>query len=58
MCYDLTNEIIGALPLYKIRESYLVERKYRPSERLIEALQKYYEDKEYKEVIAFKEEKC
>ncbi len=56
--YDLTNKIIGAIPLYKIRDSYLVERKYKPSESLINTLQKYYEEKEYDTVVSFEEELC
>ena len=45
--YDLTNKVIGAIPLCLIRDSYLVERKYKPSEKLIEQLQEYYENEEY-----------
>ena len=56
--YDLTDRVIGAIPLYKIRESYLVERKYKPSGQLIEILQQYYESREYDKVIAYEEEPC
>ncbi len=56
--YDLTNKIVGAIPLSKIRNSYVVERKYKPSERLISTLQNYYEEKEYDRVIAYEEELC
>ena len=51
--YDLTNKIIGAIPLYKIKAPYLVERKYKPSENLINMLQKYYEDVEYDTITKY-----
>ena len=54
--YDLTNEVIGAIPLYKIRDSYLVERKYSPSDRMLALLQKYYENREYSDIIPYEEE--
>lgn len=54
--YDLTNKVIGAIPLCKIRDSYLVERKYKPSEKLIGLLQEYYENEEYDRVISYEEE--
>ncbi|MBQ8689958.1 MAG: hypothetical protein IJ515_06315 [Clostridia bacterium] len=54
--YDMTNKVIGAIPLCKIRDSYLVERKYKPSEKLIDLLQEYYENKEYDKVIPYEEE--
>lgn len=58
IAYDLTSKIIGAIPLCKVRDSYLVERKYKPSQTLIDALQKYYENKEYGETISFEEALC
>lgn len=54
--YDLTNKVIGAIPLCKIRDSYIVERKYKPSPKLIEILQEYYENEEYDNVISYEEE--
>lgn len=54
--YDLTNKVIGAIPLCKIRDSYLVESKYKPSDKIISLLQKYYEDEEYDKVISYEEE--
>ena len=54
--YDITNKVIGAIPLCKIRDSYLVERKYKPSDELIALLQEYYENEEYDKVIAYEEE--
>ncbi len=54
--YDLTNKVAGAIPLCKIRDSYLVERKYKPSEKLIGLLQEYYENEEYDKVISYEEE--
>ena len=56
--YDLTNKMIGAIALHKIRDSYVVERKHTPSASLIATLQKYYEDKEYSEIVSFEEEVC
>lgn len=56
--YDLTNKVIGAIPLYKIRDSYLVERKYQPTKLLIDILQKYYEENEYDKFISFEEKPC
>ena len=52
----MTNKMIGAIPLCKIRDSYIVERKYKPSEKLIELLQEYYENEEYDKVISYEEE--
>lgn len=54
--YDITNKVIGAIPLCKIRDSYIVERKYKPSDKLIELLQSYYENEEYDNVIFYEEE--
>ncbi len=56
IAYDLTRGVIGTIPLHKVRDSYLVERKYNPSESLIDALQKYYENYQYDEAIMFKED--
>lgn len=53
--YDMTNKVIGAIPLCKIRDSYVVERKYKPSDKLIEILQEYYENEEYDKVIDYEE---
>ena len=54
--YDMTNKVIGAIPLCKIRDSYLVERKYKPSENLIGLLQEYYESEEYDKVKPYEED--
>ncbi len=53
--YDITNKVIGAIPLCMIRDSYLVERKYKPSENLIEVLQRYYENEEYDKIVFYEE---
>lgn len=53
--YDMTNKVIGAIPLCKVRDSYLVESRYRPSDKLIELLQEYYENEEYDKVIFYEE---
>ena len=54
--YDLTNKVIGAIPLCMIRDSYVVERKYKPSEKLVNLLQEYYENEEYDKVFSYEEE--
>lgn len=56
--YDLTNKVIGAIPLHKIRDSYLVERKYQPTLQLIDTLQRYYEENEFDKYIPFEEKSC
>ena len=53
--YDLTSKAIGAIPLCMIRDSYIVERKYKPSDRLVDLLQQYYENEEYDKVISYEE---
>ena len=53
--YDLTSKAIGAIPLCMIRDSYVVERKYKPSDRLVDLLQQYYENEEYNKVISYEE---
>ena len=54
--YDMTNKVIGALPLCMVRDPYLVERKYKPSEKLVAILQEYYENEDYDKVVAYEEE--
>ena len=54
--YDMTNNVIGAIPLCIVRDTYLVERKFKPSEKLIGLLQEYYENEEYDKVIPYMEE--
>ncbi len=56
IAYDMTNKAIGAIPLCMVRDSYVVERKYKPSENLIDLLQQYYENEEYDSVISYEEE--
>ena len=56
--YNLSNGIIEALPLYKVRDYFIVERKFKPSPALITALQKYYEDGQFGERVEYKEELC
>lgn len=53
--YDLTNKLIGALPLCNIRDAYIVERRYKPSDNLIKLLQEYYENEKYDKVIIYEE---
>ena len=54
--YDITNKVIGAIPLSRIRDQYLVKSKYKPSEKLIALLQEYYENEEYDTVIPYEED--
>lgn len=54
--YDLTNKVIGAIPLSKMRDTYVVERKYKPTEKLVTLLQEYYENEEYNTVVSYEEE--
>ena len=56
--YDLTNKEIKSFPLYKARNAYVVEKKYVPSADLIDAMQKYYEDQKFGDVIPYEEEIC
>ena len=56
--YDLTNKVIGAIPLYKMRDTYVVERKYKPSTKLIDALQNYYEENDFNQIVTYEEDVC
>ena len=56
--YDITNKLIGAIPLYKIKNPFAVKTAYNPSDKLIQTLQKYYENKNYEEVVPYEEEIC
>ena len=58
ICFDLANSRIGAIPLYKIKEAYTVDSKYKPTENLVYKLQEYYENQEYDQVVPFVEETC
>lgn len=53
--YDMTKNVVGAILLCTIRDCYLVERKYKPSEKLVELLQQYYENEEYDKVVSYEE---
>lgn len=53
--YDITNKVIGAIPLCKIRDSYVVESRYKPSEKLISLLQEYYDNEEYDKFLSYEE---
>lgn len=52
----MTNKVVEALPLCAARDSYVVERKYKPSEKSISLLQDYYENEDYDKVISYEEE--
>ena len=54
--YDIANKVVGAIQLCMIRDSYLVKKKYKPSENLIEVLQRYYENEEYNTIVSYEEE--
>ena len=56
--YDLTDHLIEAIPLYKVHNSYIVEKKYNPSSHLISALQKYFEESSYEKPEKYEEKLC
>lgn len=49
--YDLVKKRIRAVPLHDIRDTYMVQKRYKPSEKLIELLQKYSDDCEFDKEI-------
>lgn len=49
--YDINNQTIKAIPLYRIQDIYAIKQKYKPSERLIEVLQKYVDKCDFEEEI-------
>ena len=53
-------DIFDTLILRKVSEPSdvfdLVERKYKPSEKLVSLLQQYYENEEYDKIISYKED--
>lgn len=53
--YDLTHKVIGAIPLYKIKNPFVVDTKYKPTEMLLQNLQSYYENQNFDDFIEYKE---
>ncbi len=49
--YDIDSCKIKAIPLYRIQDMYMIKQKYKPSELLIDMLQKYADDCDFEEVI-------
>lgn len=56
--YNLTDRRIEAIPLHEMLNTYVVERKFKPSEALISALQVYFENREYDTPLAWEEKSC
>lgn len=56
--YNLTDRRIEAIPLHELRNTYVVERRFRPSKALISALQAYFEDRKYDTSVPWEEEPC
>ena len=53
--YNLTDRRIEAIPLHKMRNTYVVERKFKPGEALISKLQEYFENRQYGTFIEWEE---
>lgn len=49
--YDLKNKRIRALPLHAISETYMIQKRYKPSENLINLLQQYSDDCDFDKEI-------
>lgn len=54
--YDINNKIIKSVPVNRIQDIYLLKQKYQPSERLIELLQGYCDDKNFEKEISVEED--
>ena len=54
--YDINEKKIKSIPLCNIQDIYVIKQKYKPSERLIELLQKYVDDCSFEEEITVGEE--
>lgn len=55
--YDINESKIKAIPLHKIQDIYTIKQKYKPSEELIEKLQKYADSCEFEEEISVEEKR-
>lgn len=56
--YNLTDHCIEAIPLHKMRNTYVVERKFKPGAPLISALQTYFENGQYDASVKWEEKSC
>ena len=54
--YDINEKIIKSIPLCDIQDIYTIKQKYKPSEKLVELLQKYTDDCNFEEEITAEEE--
>ena len=54
--YDINEKKIKSIPLYNIQDIYTIKQRYKPSEKLIEVLQEYCNECNFKnEIIAGEE---
>lgn len=49
--YDINESKIKAIPLYDIQDMYIIKQKYKPGEKLINALQEYANDCNFEDEI-------
>ncbi len=54
--YDINESEIKSIPLSNIQNIYIIKRKYKPSEKLVELLQEYADNCDFQEKIATGEE--
>ena len=54
--YDINEKKIKSIPLYNMQDIYIIKQKYKPSVNLVELLQKYADDCNFKEEILLEEE--
>ena len=50
--YDIDEQKIMATPLYEMRDVYLIKQRFKPSEKLIERLQVYFDECDFDTVIS------
>lgn len=50
--YDINNEKIKAIPLYKLQDIYAIKQKFKPNTQLIEQLQSYAENCDFEKEIS------
>lgn len=49
--YDIENKIIEAVPLCRMKNVYTIKQKFKPTDELIELMQKYCDDCDFDKVI-------
>ncbi len=49
--YDIKNNRIKSIPLYRIQDIYMIKQKYKPSETLIKLLQEYVDDCDFEKEV-------